>query len=299
MSTKKEPKNPGPSWGYQFIRFVDKLCPRPLMNILLRAGSLYGVLTMPSERKESRAFLTIALGRKASFWDTWTHFTAFSHFLVKRFRSADDFDPTFEPSEESNDRIETLVNNGKQALYGTFHFGDSDLMGFWLSNFDLSIRMLRHQVANSTDTDWLKKRFGEKVAFLWVNNPQNLLFSLKEAVGDGHSIAMKCDRVVHSSKTEVFTFFGEKRIFPFTIYYLAILFDLPVVYAFGLAKNEQTTTVYSSPIFRPNESTKKQNLANARIHFQTTLEILENLVKKDPYQWFNFVDAIPLAKDHQ
>lgn len=299
MKQNSPKKNPGPSWGYRFIRQTDRLCPEFLMNGLLRIGSLVALLSMKEQRAHSKAFLSNALGRPASFSDTWKHFHTFTLFLVKRFRCADGYTPEFTAVGHSQDRMEVLATEKKQALYGTFHFGDSDLMGFWLSQFELSIRMLRHQVGNSKDTDWLKKRFGDKVSFIWVNNPQDLLFMLKDAVGEGHSIAMKCDRIMHASKTEAFTFMGEKRVFPFTIYHLAILFDLPVVFAFGLQNKNETTAVYSSKIYRPDRPSKKENLIVARQHFQETLQLLDTLVAKNPYQWFNFIDAAPLAETDQ
>lgn len=293
MTAKRLPKNPGPSWGYRFMRMVDRHTPQPIMNGLLAMGSLYGLIRLPRQRRHSRAFLSLALGRPSTFNDTWKHFTEFSKFLVTRFRAADGVQPNFVPSDQSTDRIESLANKGQQALYGTFHFGNSDLMGFWLSRYNLTIRMIRHQVGNSNDLEWLEKRFGNKVSFIWVNNPRNLLFQLKEAVSEGHSIAMKCDRIEHSSKAEAFEFLGETRLFPFTIYHLAILFNLPVVFAFGLSTANGTIEVHSSPIYYPNAENKRTNLKNAKNHFQETLQLLEELIRREPFQWSNFLDTTP------
>lgn len=296
-SVAKEKSNPGPSWGYAFIYFVNSVLPWPAMRFVLKLSSLVSLALMKEQRRHSRTFLRDALGRDATWKDSWKHFTAFSEFLVRRFDAVSGDEPIFESNDGSKERLLKLTKDKEQAFHGTFHFGNSDLMGFWLSHFDISVRMVRHQVGNSNDLKWLEERFGDQVGFLWVNEPENLLFALKEAVGEGHSIAMKCDRIEHSSKHEAFEFLGKKRWFPFTIYHLSVLFDLPVIFSFGLPESQHETRVYSSRIYRPIGSGKKEKLKQARDHFQETLSLLEALIKKEPYQWFNFLDAVPIVKE--
>ncbi len=292
-------RNPGPTWGYALIYLVSRILPWPVMRFVLRVSSLVAMALMTKERRSSRAFLTHALGRPSTWRDSWRHFAEFSEFLVRRFDAAGGSQPEFHSDDGSKERLAGLTKAKEQALHGTFHFGNSDLMGFWLSHFDLSIRMVRYQVGNSNDLKWLEKRFGDKVGFLWVNDPSNLLFALKGAVEEGHSIAMKCDRVEHSSKLEVFEFLGDRRWFPFTIYHLSILFEVPVMFSFGLPVGRHGTQVYTSTVFRPGTGTKAEKLAAARIHFRETIMLLERLVRENPYQWFNFLDAVPIAEESE
>lgn len=286
-------RNAGPSWGFTFISRFDQIAPRPITDFLVKMGSLVAMIAMPAERRFSKRFLSEVMGRDVGWRDSWRHFNAFAGFLTERFRVANGVTPQFSPSDDSNDRMESLASRSQQALYGTFHFGMSDLMGFWLSEFDLSIRMIRYQVENSDDVEWLDSRFGDKVGFIWVNKPEEMLFSLKDAVADGHSVAMKCDRVAHASKTEVFKFLGKRRRFPFTIYHLAVLFDLPVVFAFGIQNEKEVIEVHSSRVYYPEGETRADKLERARAHFAETLSLLETLVNAQPYQWFNFVDGLP------
>lgn len=290
-----ETRNPGPSWGYSFIALMNRILPWPLMKVVLWTSSLVSLCLMEKQRRYSRVFLESALGRTPTWEDCWRHFAAFSEFLAMRFDAAFGKDPVFETDSVSAQRFQSLVDGGKQSLQGTFHFGNSDLMGFWLSRFDLSIRMVRFRVGNSSDLDWLEKRFGSKVAFLWVNDPSNIIFALKEAVEAGHSVAMKCDRVEHSSKIEKFSFLGAERWFPFTIYHLSILFDLPVSFSFGVPIKARRTRIFTSEVYRPTGDSKREKLNLARIHFEDTLKMLEALVRKYPYQWFNFCNAIPVV----
>ena len=295
LDMNHQARNPGPSWGYSLIDFIDRVFPKAVVDFLMLIGSLFAMLLMSKQRCQSKEFLSEVLRRKATWKDALRHFTTFSHFLIYRFRAAKGYNPSFYPIGETEDRIECLARHKKQALYGAFHFGQSDLMGFWLSKFELTIRMVRHQVANSKDIEWLDRRFGDKVGFIWVNDPDDMLFELKAAIEDGHSIAMKCDRSSHSSKREVFDFLGKRRWFPFTIYHLSILFDIPVVFAFGIPRSDGNIDVRSSSSYWPDAATKRQNLDKAREHFQGVLQQLESLILQYPYQWFNFQDDLPIA----
>ncbi len=288
-------RNPGPSWGYAFINGVDRLLPRPVVNALVAAGSVVALCAMRPQRRCSRAFLAEALRRPPTWRDSCRHFRAFARFLMDRFRAANGEEPTFRDAGAAGERVESLARSQTQSLFGTFHFGQSDLMGFWLSKFGLPLRMVRFQVENSADIDWLERRFGDRVGFIWVNAPENMLFALKSAIDAGASIALKCDRAQHSSKLEAFEFLGRRRLFPFTIYHLSALFGLPVVFAFGVRRSDDVIDVHSSSVYRPEAATKAENLAEARRHFQETLWLLESLLATHPYQWFNFQETLPLA----
>lgn len=189
-----------------------------------------------------------------------------------------------------------LLATGEPALLGTFHIGHSDLTGFLLGRQERRrVFMVRQRVGNSHDTEVLGERFSEWVSFIWVNEPENLLFALKDAVAAGGSVALKCDRLEFSAKTETFPFLGARRVFPFTIYHLALIFRLPVVLCVGLPDGIGRSVVHSSPLFRPDEGGKAANLARAREHFGDFLARIEGFLKADPLLWFNFLPLNPVA----
>ena len=109
------------------------------------------------------------------------------------------------------------------------------MLGYLLGELGRRVTIIRQRVGNSADTQLLAKRFGGQVSFLWVNDPANLLFDLKSAIEAGESLALKCDRLDFSARTEVFEFLGERRLFPFTIYYLAVLFERPALMPLEIA----------------------------------------------------------------
>jgi len=261
----------------------------------MRLGAWVSLAVMPRERHHSRQFLATVFGRAATLGEVWQHFFAYTKMYVLRCRLGEGRAHACRPLP-SCDELKALITSARPALLGTFHFGNSDLLGFLLSTFGCHVHMIRLRMQNSRDTHRLANRFGKSVSFIWVNDASNLVFAVKQAAQSGASIAMKCDRPEHSSKVEAFEFLGERRLFPFTIYHLAILFKLPVVFCVGVPSGPDESSLHGSMVFEPNAGSKAENLERGRAHFQTVLTHLETLIRANPYLWFNFTPLPPMVE---
>ena len=288
------PRNPGPEWGYLLLSRLDAILPVPVCNFCLGVGCAVAVAAMPAPRRCSRAYLGVVLGRPARLIEVWRHFYAFAESLLLKLRVAEGGAYRCVEGPGCAEFI-ALAESGQAALFGTFHLGHSDLLGFMLARFNHRVCMIRLRVENSHDTVRLARRFGDSVTYLWINDTKNLLFSLKEALDSGASIAMKCDRPEYSAKLEAFEFLGQKRLFPFTIYHLSLIFRRPVVFCFSVPHGRDASLVHSSPVFTPTEGSPAANLTRARSHFQDFLRCVESRLRQDPFQWANFIPLNPAA----
>ena len=290
-------RNPGPSWGCAFLSWADRWWPRWFFRPVLMAGTWVALAFMPVQRAHSRAYLAVVLGRPARLVEVWRHFFAVADFLVLELRVGRGalVRCTLAPDNEA--AFETLVRSDRPALFGTFHFGGSDLLGYLLGERGRRVSIIRLRVDNSDETRLLGERFGRQVSFLWINDPVNLLFELKAALEAGVSLALKCDRLEFSAKSEPFEFLGARRQFPFTVYHLAILFDRPVVFCTAVADTvKDELRVFASPVFTPDPAAGREaNTQAARAHFQAVLTQLESLVRQHPFLWFNFLPLNPAA----
>ena len=287
------PRNPGPSWGFRFICAADSVLPEFIFRPLRQLGTWVAVLSMPGQRTHSRAYLTALLGRPPSLRLIYRHFFEFEEFLLLRLRVAQGQPHRGELAADAVGFRE-LLTTGEPALLGTFHFGHSDLTGFLIGPQEgRSVFMVRQRVGNSQDTEMLSAKFGQWITFIWVNEAENLLFALKDAIMGGGSIALKCDRLEFSAKTETFHFLDAQRLFPFTIYHLALIFRRPVILSVGLPDGPGKSKVHSSPVFRPDGSGKEANLKRARLHFQAFLTEIEGFLRVNPSLWFNFLPLNP------
>ncbi|MGA2016825.1 MAG: hypothetical protein ABSH26_07690 [Opitutaceae bacterium] len=271
------------------MRLLDRALPEAIFRPLRRAGTWVAVAALPRERRCSREYLRAVLGREASIAHVSRHFFAVCEALMLRLRVAGGR-PHLCVLEAGAGDFGAWLKSERPALLGTFHIGDSDLTGFMLAGQEhRRVHIVRLRVGNSHDTDALAARVGDRLRFVWVNEPGELLFALKEAGASGDSVAMQCDRPGHSSRTEAFEFLGARRSFPFTIYHLALIFGRPVFLSFAEPFGPGLTLVHASPVFEPEAGEPRDAaLGRAREHFQGFLGRVEAHLRANPYQWLNF-----------
>ena len=287
------PRNPGPSWGYQFLRIADRVLPEFLFRPLRGVGTAIAMVGMPAERGCSREYLALVLDRKPTLRDVWRHFFAFEEALMDKLRAANGKILPCTYAEGSSD-CSTWLMGDAPLLLGTFHVGASDLTGFLLGGYmKHPTYLVRQRVENSHDTEQLAARFGDRLRFVWVNNPDDIIFALKDAAAGPAAIALQCDRVGFSARTESFEFLGAQRLFPVTIYYLAMIFGRSVILSVGMP-TETGAELFASSLFSPKSGESREALmVRARVHFQAFLHQLETLLRKQPFQWFNFTPLNP------
>jgi predicted LPLAT superfamily acyltransferase len=284
------PRNPGPSWGYRCLCLMDAHLPEALFRPLLAGGTWVAVASMPAQRAHSRAYLRAALGREPRTIDVFRNFLAVTRALVLRLGVAGGRAHRCVVGPGAED-LGKWLRSDRPVLLGTFHIGNSDLTGFMLAGQEHKrVSIVRLRVGNSHDTDVLVSRFGKLVNLVWVNEPGELLFALKEAGAGGDAVALQCDRADHSSRCEDFEFLGARRRFPFTIYHLALIFGRPVILSFGAPSGPAESVVHGSPAFVPVEGEPRDAaLARARAHFQEFLSRVDGYLRECPYEWLNFL----------
>lgn len=298
MSTTAEEdaqRNPGPDWGYGFLRLTDKIVPECIFRPVRALGTAIAMAGMPRQRRHSRDYLRLILGREPRLREIFRHFFAFEEALMLKLRIANGRHIPCKYKGDAEDFRAWLDGGGGQVLLGSMHVGVSDMLGFQIGGRGAhSVYMVRQKVANSHDTERLERRFGGRVKFIWVNDPKDMLFALKEAASTPHPIAMKCDRVEHSSRVESFDFLGKRRVFPFTIYYLALIFRRPVLMSVGVSGDDGVSELHATPLLELREGESREAfLVRARAHFQAFLHLIEGLLRRDPYVWFNFTELNP------
>ncbi len=297
-SPARRPRNPGPSWGFGFLQFLDRVLPECIYRPLRAAGTFVAMLGMHPQRRHSRAYLRVVLKREPTLREIFQHFFVFEEMLILKLRIAIGR-PHHGRLAPGSDDFRHITDTNETALLGTFHFGHSDLTGFLFGGQEKRrVSLIRQRVENSDDTDDLAQRYAGWVSFIWVNAGENPLFAIKEAIASGSSVALTCDRIEFSARGEPFQFLGARRLLPFTIYHLAIIFQKPVLLSVGVPGKPGETIVHSSPAWRADPTlSRDENLASARAHFQAFLHLMEDLLRINPYWWFNFLELNPEVPD--
>jgi len=280
------------AWSTAALRAAHRIVPRALVDFLTGLGVWIAVLAFPGPRQNSRRYLTAVLGRPPLLREIWRHYREFTRMHMLRLNVAAGQPHTCRATPGCDD-FSSLMVSQRPALLGTFHIGDSDLLGFFLGQFRRHIYMVRFRLGDPNFLRQFATQCSTWVTFIWVNDTGNLLFALKDAVVSGGTVAMKCDRVAHSSKLEAFQFLGAQRQFPFTIYHLGLMFQRPVTFCVSIPSGPHESEIRGFPVFEPNSDSKESNLQRARDHFQGVLSEIEVLLRSHPFLWFNFSPLNP------
>jgi predicted LPLAT superfamily acyltransferase len=278
------------------MRGCDWVLPEAIFRPVRGIGTAVAMAGMPEQRRHSRDYLALVLKRPPTWRDVWRHFFAFEEALMYKLRviNGRPHRTVYGPGTAD---IRAWLEGGGPVLLGTFHVGVSDLLGCEIAGYgSQQVYIVRQRVGNSHDTDKLAERFGSRLHFLWVNEPEEMIFALKEAAATPAAIALQCDRIGSAVRTEEFEFLGARRRFPFSIYRLALIFDRPVLLSVGVPDGPAHAVLHASPRFdpRPGEP-RSEALQRAREHFQAFLHQLEELLFQQPYLWFNFTPLNPPA----
>ena len=294
-------RNPGPAWGYPFLVLADRVLPEFIFRPARAVGTAVAVVCMPSQRRNSREYLRAALGRKPSWADVFRHFFSFEEALMLRLRLANGLTVPCDLEPGSED-FQAWLRSGGPLLLGTMHVGVSDMLGFQLSGLSANpVYLVRESVANSRDTEALAALFGPSLRFIWINDFEERLFAIKEALQRDAVVALQCDRADGHLRTEAFDFLGARRRFPVTIYHLALIFRRDVLLVFGLPGRRGRSRLFATPAFRVIDGESRVDaLRRARAHFQGFLALLERELRACPYYWYNFcplnpADEVPAA----
>jgi predicted LPLAT superfamily acyltransferase len=275
------------------LRTASRVLPTRVFNVLAAWGTWMAVLVLRAPRTNSQRYLATVLGRTATWRDVQRHYRSFLTMHLLRLRVADG-QPHRYHAESGCEDFTALMTSPRPALLGTFHLGNSDLLGFFLGQFQRHVHMVRFRLGDPDVLRQVARTCGAWVSFIWVNEQEDMLFALKRAIDSGGTIAMKCDREGYSARRESFHFLGAEREFPFTIYHLGILFKRPVTFCIGVPAGPNGTAVRGFPVFEPDGGSKDSNLQRARAHFREVLSGMEILLRAEPYLWFNF-DGFTLA----
>ena len=278
------------------MRVCDRMLPEVVYRPIRALGTAVAMVGMPAQRQHSRAYLATVLDHPPTWRDVFRHFFAFEEALMLKLRVANGRPVPCDCAPSGQPFLDWIATGGP-VLLGTLHIGVSDMLGFQLGGqVNRRVYLVRQRVGNSRDTERLAAHFGEWLRFIWVNDPGEMLFALKTAAATGDAIALQCDRVEFSTRTEAFDFLGARRLFPVTIYHLARIFDRPVILTVGLPTPAGRSRLYGSPRFDPVPG-EPRGAARARAHehFQGFLRQVEGLLREQPYLWFNFTPLNPPA----
>ena len=286
--------------GYKLMFLMLKLLPSWFMRLLaFPIGFFYWAFDKKT-RLISKKYLS-KVGKKS----TLAHVCSFALNLVENVQSwAGKI--SFKNVNWQNDDVEDLVekiNSAKGCLIVMSHLGNSQMMKA-LASMGQSGTERKMSITTIMDSE-LSAGFG---ALIKKINPDSnfhivssnnigpdTIFLLQERLEKGEVVVIAGDRIgAHSDRYIELDFLGEKARFPYGVFLLLALLNVPTYFVNGLRHKDLTLNPQYAMFVKKSQIDfdcgRKEREERIQKTARLYAENLAELCKKHPYQWYNFFD---------
>lgn len=249
-------------------------CGRAFCRVLLVPICSYFYVTAPLARRSSREFLDRALGRPATWRDTFMHLFCFATMLLDRvyFVNGWQRELTIEVSNEALFR--QTVAEGRGCLLLGSHLGSFEMLGVIGSvEKKLKINVAMHVADQVGLRDLLRPGHALPYQVIPLGTPDSML-RVRECLARGEVVGLLADRVYGAERTQRLPFLGQPARFSLSPLRLATLTGAPLLTVYGLFRGGRRYEI----VF---ETMAERSLA-------CYVDSLERQARRHPYNWFNF-----------
>jgi len=230
-----------------------------------------------------------------AFCSTYRNHIIFGKVVLDKFALLSGNHQQFKIQVEGNDYFNALIEQEKGFIIAGAHIGNFELIGHCFKQDKKKINgIIFGGEGKEFQTQRIKSLQRSHVNLIPVSNDMSHIFAIKEAIDKGEIITLPCDRLFGSTKHFTTRFLGSNADFPIGTFRLASQLDAPILTMFIMKLRDLHYQVYVYPLQTlPNE---KSSVKKAEFLAQQYVDLLENILRKYPEQWFNYYDFWKMKK---
>ena len=268
---------------------------RGLCRVLLVPICAYFFVTAPQSRRASQDFLGRALGRAATWRETFIHLFVFSTTLLDRVYLLHGRQRELDVAVTNEAVFWNALAAGRGCLLFGSHLGSFEMLGIVGSvEKKLAINMVMH-VNDSARLGGLIMGGQASLPYkiIPLGEPGSML-RVKECLDRGEVVGILADRVYADEATQSLPFLGSPARFSLSPWRLARLTGAPVVTVFGLFRGGRRYEIVFESLAARVDNGRNDANATTAVSLQSCLRAyvgsLEHQARRYPYNWFNFYD---------
>jgi predicted LPLAT superfamily acyltransferase len=260
-------------------------------RLFLYPVCLYFLLSSPAASRNSRRYLTRALGRRPRFADIFRHFLTFASCLLDRVFLLNEQTDQFDITVQGEEIVRDIQQRGGGCLLFGAHFGSFEAArAVGRQRGDLPVSLLMYE------------ENAKKIrAALAAINPRleteviglgrlDSMIAVAERLQSGHFIGVLADRNVDGKNLVQYPFLGAPASFPRGPFQVALLLQRPVVMMIGVYRGGAKYDVIFETLAEPIEQRPRDSEAWLDATMRRYVERLEHYCRDAPYNWSNFYD---------
>lgn len=280
-------KSKGLVLGYKiFIYFIRKLGIGSAY-FLLYFVSFYYLLFSVNGTKASLYYFHKRLGfsKLISFFKVYKSNYTFGQTIIDKVSISFGLGDRFTYNHDGGEVIQELLKYKKGGILISAHVGNFEIAEYFFSEMnDISqIHLVTTDNERAAIKDYLERiSVKTSIEFIIIQNDLSHIYEINNALNNNELVCFTGDRYFDGNKTLSQELLGKKADFPAGPFLIASRLKVPVIFVYVM---KETNTHYH--LFA-NEAKYKHRDANDLL--KEYIISIERILKKYPYQWFNFFD---------
>jgi predicted LPLAT superfamily acyltransferase len=275
----------------RFMAFLSMRLGRKLSRIPLYWIAAYFFLFGPHARRESRRYLSRALGRKPRASDRFRHILYFATTIHDRVYLINEKYEAFRITIEGEALMREQAERGTGALLMGAHMGSFEVIG------SIGRRRPGLQVSMAMYEDNARKIN----SILAAVNPEvrpdiislghlDAMLKVAERLDRGAFVGLLGDRTLGEEPVHAVSILGERAYLPTGPMRAAAILRRSVIFMVGLYRGGNHYHVVFEPLADFSASSLKTRDDAVRAAVERYAALLDKYCRSDPYNWFNFFD---------
>lgn len=280
-------KSKGTILGYKiFVYCIKKLGIRAAYSVLVFVAFYYFVAYPTSfkamfsyfrKRQQFSYFKAVLAVYKSYF--------VFGQVLIDKIAISAGLRSKFTFDFDGIDVLKQLLSEEKGGILISAHIGNFEIAEKFFAEIDLKsqIHIVTVDQEHSVIKEYLESISNDKpsVQFIYVKEDMSHIFEINNALSQNHLICFTGDRYFGNSKTIQAELLAKEALFPAGTFMLASRLKAPVAFVYVMKEPNLHYHLYTRRALE-----FKHRDAQAVLNAYT--ESVEGMLKKYPYQWFNY-----------
>ena len=220
-------------------------------------------------------------------WLVFKHFFSFGRALIDRTAILAGHTNNFSFIFAGDKHLREAVARGRGVLLLTAHLGNWEAAGQLLTRLDVPITVTGFDKETPEIRAMLERASQKKFKLLPLTGGPTDAIPLVAALRRGEVVAMLGDRA-YGSPTARIPFFNGTASFPIGAYVMASIAGSPLMHVFSLRESGGRYRFFGFAPQHPQMPAHHERDAYLKNCAANFARDLESVVKRDPFQWYNF-----------
>ncbi|HLV50550.1 MAG TPA: hypothetical protein VKY44_01180 [Flavobacterium sp.] len=282
-------KSKGTLTGYKiFVYCIKKLGIRSAYSVLVFVAFYYFVM-YPSSFKAM--FYYFRNRQQFSFFKAivaiYKSYFIFGQTIIDKVAISAGLRDKFTFDFDGIDILKQLLTEKRGGILISAHIGNFEIAEKFFSEIDLEaqIHIVTVDQERSVIKEYLESIEKDKpnVQFIYIKDDLSHIFEINDALSKNHLICFTGDRYFEHTKTMNASFLGKEALFPAGTFLIASRLKAPVAFVYVMKEPDLHYHLYT----RRAPEIKHRD---AQAVLKAYTESVEKMLKRYPYQWFNYYD---------